>query len=87
MLIGPNAPIVFENIRSSFMDNAYDFYKPEPNSEYPTVDGHLSIGVYLNALSNCYTTFKEKAKKQLNWDPKFFDFDYFCFHTPFSKMV
>lgn len=32
MLIGPNAPIVFENIRSSFMDNAYDFYKPEPST-------------------------------------------------------
>jgi len=28
MIIGPNAPIVLENPRSTFMRNAYDFYKP-----------------------------------------------------------
>jgi hydroxymethylglutaryl-CoA synthase len=50
ILIGPNAPIVFDNVRSTFIDNAYDFYKPDPSSEYPTVDGHLSVNVYLNAL-------------------------------------
>ncbi len=50
MLIGPGAPLVFDDVRASFIDNAYDFYKPVPNSEYPTVDGHLSINVYLNAL-------------------------------------
>ena len=43
MLIGPDAPLVFEEIRSTYIDNFYDFYKPVPNSEYPTVDGHLSI--------------------------------------------
>ena len=30
MVIGPNAPIVIDPIRSSFIDNAYDFYKPDP---------------------------------------------------------
>ena len=50
MLIGPNSKIVIEDIRASFMDNEYDFYKPDPRSEYPLVDGHLSIKVYLNAL-------------------------------------
>lgn len=29
MLIGPNASIVLESIRSTFMRNAYDFYKPK----------------------------------------------------------
>ena len=29
MLIGPNAPIHFEHgLRSSYFENAYDFYKP-----------------------------------------------------------
>lgn len=28
MLIGPNAPLVFDDVRASFLDNAYDFYKP-----------------------------------------------------------
>ena len=30
-LIGPDAPIVFEPVRSTFMDNAFDFYKPNPS--------------------------------------------------------
>lgn len=31
ILIGPNAPIVFDNVRSTFMEHAYDFYKPDPS--------------------------------------------------------
>ena len=50
MLIGTNAPIVFDKVRSTFMDHSYDFYKPNPISEDPTVDGHQSIEIYLNAL-------------------------------------
>ena len=30
-LIGPDAPIVFDPVRSTFMDNAFDFYKPNPS--------------------------------------------------------
>lgn len=30
LLIGPDAPIVFEPVRASFIDNAYDFFKPNP---------------------------------------------------------
>ena len=40
MLLGPSAPVVFNPIRGTFMDHNYDFYKPNPFSEYPTVDGH-----------------------------------------------
>lgn len=36
MLIGPNAPIIFESkLRGSHMAHAYDFYKPDLASEYP----------------------------------------------------
>lgn len=28
LLVGPQAPIVLEPVRSTFMVNAYDFYKP-----------------------------------------------------------
>jgi len=40
MLIGPDAPITFGDVRSTFIDHTYDFYKPDPFTEYPTVDGH-----------------------------------------------
>ena len=62
LLIGPNAPLVFDDARASFIDNAYDFYKPKLDSEYPVVDGHLSIGVYLNALENAYSSLKAKCR-------------------------
>ena len=39
ILIGPNAPIVMEVVRATFIKNEYDFYKPDPHSEYPVVDG------------------------------------------------
>lgn len=32
LLIGPDAPIVIDALRSTYMDHQYDFYKPKPNS-------------------------------------------------------
>lgn len=86
-LIGPNAPIVFDPVRSSFIDHAYDFYKPDPFSEYPTVDGHLSMNVYINAMLKCWETLRAKTIQRTKTDISMHSFDYFAFHTPFSKMV
>ncbi|TDL26747.1 hydroxymethylglutaryl-CoA synthase [Rickenella mellea] len=63
MLIGPNAPIVFEPIHGTYMANTYDFYKPKLDSEYPEVDGPLSITTYLSALDASYSRFREKTAK------------------------
>ncbi|KIJ55599.1 hypothetical protein M422DRAFT_24168 [Sphaerobolus stellatus SS14] len=60
MLIGPNAPMVFEPIHGTYMANTYDFYKPKLDSEYPEVDGPLSITSYITALDNSYARFREK---------------------------
>ena len=87
MLVGPEAPVVFDQVRSSYMDHTYDFYKPDPLSEYPTVDGHQSIEIYLNALRECFKTFKQKFKATHGSVPSYHTFSHFCFHTPFSKMV
>lgn len=49
MLVGPQAPLVFERgLRATHMDHAYDFYKPNLSSEYPVVDGRLSIRLFIN---------------------------------------
>jgi hydroxymethylglutaryl-CoA synthase len=87
MLIGPNAPIVFENVRSTYVNNVYDFYKPNPSSEYPEVDGIFSIDCYFKALESCYETFLQKYQTLHNQNVNLNFFDYFCFHSPFSKMV
>jgi len=63
LLIGPNAPIVFEPIHGTYMANTYDFYKPVLDSEYPEVDGPLTLTTYLTALDASYARFREKTAK------------------------
>ena len=48
-------------VRSSHMEHVYDFYKPDLQSEYPVVDGKLSIQCYLGALDKCYQRYRNKA--------------------------
>ena len=55
-LLGKGGSLILENIRASYMKNAYDFYKSNPSSEYSTVDGHFSLDCYLEALYNCLST-------------------------------
>jgi hydroxymethylglutaryl-CoA synthase len=63
MLIGPNAPVLFEPIHGNHMANTYDFYKPKLDSEYPEVDGPVSVVTYVSALDQSYARFKEKTAK------------------------
>ncbi|XP_032826628.1 hydroxymethylglutaryl-CoA synthase, cytoplasmic-like [Petromyzon marinus] len=93
MLVGPNAPLVIERgLRATHMQHAYDFYKPDMLSEYPVVDGKLSIRCYLNALDRCYHTYRRKAQAQWQKDgvERHFtlaDFDHMVFHSPYCKLV
>lgn len=64
MLIGPNAPIAFEpGLRGTYMQHAYDFYKPDLTSEYPVVDGHFSIKCYTEAVDACYKAYNKREAK------------------------
>lgn len=93
MLVGPNAPLVLERgLRGTHMEHAYDFYKPDLSSEYPVVDGPLSIQCYLRALDRCYAVYRRKAESQ--WQQAGIkrpftldDFKFIIFHTPFCKLV
>ena len=52
MLIGPHASLVIERgLRASHMAHEYDFYKPNLASEFPIVDGPLSIKCYMQVWS------------------------------------
>nr|NVI74407.1 HMG coenzyme A synthase [Cucujiformia] len=82
LLIGPNAPLVFDRgLRSIHMRHVYDFYKPDLSSEYPSVDSKLSIECYLSALDKCYQTYVEKASKFYGKKINLKDFDSILFHT------
>jgi hydroxymethylglutaryl-CoA synthase len=89
MLIGPNAPLVFERgLRSAHMEHVYDFYKPLPTSEYPTVDGKLSVSCYLRALDNCFQIYAKKFYAKEGRQYNFMnDADFYVFHAPYNKLV
>ena len=55
------------------MDNTYDFYKPKLDSEYPVVDGPLSVTTYIAAMDGAYSAFRAKvaaASKALSGQPE-----------------
>lgn len=88
MLIGADAPLVFDrNLRATYMKHAYDFYKPDLSSEYPTVDGKLSIQCYLSALDNCYRNYRKKYSKKYGKGMCLENFDAMLFHSPYCKLV
>ena len=102
MLIGPNAPVVVEpGLRGSYMQHAYDFYKPDLTSEYPIVDGHFSLRCYTEAVDACYKAYnkREQTLKPLanghtngavaeeSTKTPLDRFDYMAFHAPTCKLV
>ncbi|CAH0551477.1 unnamed protein product [Brassicogethes aeneus] len=88
ILVGPNAPLVFDRgVRGTYVKHAYDFYKPDLTSEYPTVDGKLSIQCYLSALDNCYQLYCKNVAKKTNTNIDLSYFDAVLFHSPYCKLV
>jgi len=83
------------------MANTYDFYKPQLSSEYPEVDGPVSVVTYVAALDAAYATFREKLSKaakrahlnghstEKSAETSFSleDVDYAIFHSPYGKQA
>jgi len=74
------------------MTHVYDFYKPDLNSPYPVVDGHLSVQCYTSALDTCYKQYCKKV--QMNTESSLSTdevnlsmFDGILFHTPYVKLT
>ncbi|KAI8931173.1 hypothetical protein NX059_011525 [Plenodomus lindquistii] len=103
LLVGPDAPIIsIPGLRGTYMTHAYDFYKPEVHSEYPFVDGQLSISCYLSALDGCYANLRQATSRVSNDSQRYPEaaeilsrprqtltdiFDFMAFHTPNCKLV
>eukprot|EP00128_Syssomonas_multiformis_P001332 Colp12_sorted_trinity150504_noHs@31826 len=88
MVLGPNAPLVIERgLRATHMEHVYDFYKPDLSSEYPEVDGKLSIECYLRALDVCYTKYGKRYEVLTGNKAEIDMADFYVFHSPFNKLV
>ena len=82
-----NATIKIEKRFGHYASHVYDFYKPDPFSEYPKVDGPLSVTAYLQSALNAYTDWLRKESPKAD-DSKISDlFDKLIFHSPYSKIV
>jgi hydroxymethylglutaryl-CoA synthase len=89
--------LLFKGLRALHVSHAYDFYKPVLDSEYPVVDGKLSIKCYLNSLDKCYNLYKKKflnihdtnddKNNNNNNDFNLTKANAFIFHSPYCKLV
>lgn len=88
MLIGPDAPLVFDRgVRSTHMEHAWDFYKPNMESPYPIVDGKFSNSCYLRALDKCYSRYNEKFNLRSGQTVTAASFDHVVLHAPYNKLT
>jgi len=89
LLIGKNGCIELNPLRASYKAHEYDFYKPNLNSPYPVVNGHVSNECYMKALDACFTSYKQKMNKNNDWRPIESESspDYWVFHSPYNKLV
>lgn len=88
MLVGRDAPLKVDlKTRTAHATHQWDFFKPNPHSEYPVVNGKFSQKCYLTAFDSCYTRFLEKQKIHRNRQRGSQDIDYLLFHSPYNKLV
>jgi len=69
------------------IEHVYDFYKPRSDSEYPVVDGQLSIQSYLKALDFAYDAYRKRFSEIKGEKFSSKQADYFVFHSPYGGMV
>jgi len=62
-------------------------YKPRCDSEYPVVDGQLSIQSYLKAFDYAYDTYGKKFQQAVGEKFSSKKVSYFVFHSPYGGMV
>jgi hydroxymethylglutaryl-CoA synthase len=88
-LVRRDAPLalVRPDERATHAANVWDFFKPDHNVEYPTVDGALSQTCYYQALEDVYTRFTKKIET-IDGTPFHAETpDYWVFHAPYNKLV
>ena len=88
LLIGPNAPIVFEpGMRVTYARDVNDFYKPVMDKPYPIVHGALSLECYLDAVTTTWERLKQVSQRKGTPVTHYSDMNYFMFHAPYQKLV
>ncbi|MDC9719405.1 MAG: hydroxymethylglutaryl-CoA synthase [Gammaproteobacteria bacterium] len=81
MLVSHNPRlIVLDPETGIHTEDVMDFWRPNYRST-ALVDGKYSTKVYLRCVRSAWQDFQQQS------DLQFGDFDYFCYHLPFSRMA
>jgi hydroxymethylglutaryl-CoA synthase len=81
MLIAANPRIIELDAETGIhTEDVMDFWRPNYRST-ALVDGKYSTKVYLRSVRAAWQDFQQQSSLQ------FTDFDYFCYHLPFSRMA
>jgi len=72
--------VVIDPEVGSYTEDVMDFWRPNYRSN-ALVDGKYSTKIYLKALKKAWEYFCEESRSS------FRDFNYFCYHLPFSRMA
>jgi len=81
MVLSTNPRIIsFERQSGMYTADVMDFWRPNYRDE-ALVDGKCSIKMYLKTLVESWDEYVRQTNRQ------FTDFDYCCYHLPFSKMA
>jgi len=88
LLVGPDAPLQLSpHFRASHSENAYDFFKPNLDCEYPVVFGQESNVCYLRSLDSCYRRYAEKYERERGEAFHLGSLDHVILHSPYNKLV
>ncbi len=81
MLVSANPEIIAIDPEAGIhAEDVMDFWRPNYREE-AVVEGKTSTRIYLHALQRAWEHYQEQTQCQLA------DFDYCCFHTPFTNMA
>ena len=96
ILVGRHAPhLVIDPFKKGcFSQNAWDFYKPYMEKEFPVVDAPATLRCYFNAVDKCceeltktLVSSSSRFSADKNKDTISETFDFHIFHSPFYKIV
>ncbi|MFJ8476755.1 hydroxymethylglutaryl-CoA synthase [Kitasatospora sp. NPDC094011] len=81
MLVSADPTLIrIEDPSGLYTADVMDFWRPNYRTT-ALVDGHQSIGAYLQALEGSWKDYTEQGGRPLS------DFSAFCYHQPFTKMA
>lgn len=61
VLVGEDSWLKFGEVKASWTEDVWDFYKADHEVEYPQVDGKVSQECYFRSLRGCYEGFRKEV--------------------------